>query len=130
LHPVNFCDEAKLCYVHRSYIIHYPDDGNSKLVRNVCQLVPDCPMLHYRRQSSLLRIYQRYANLTVVDTIFFSLSFYRRDNEIISMPVKKWLIFLMIRSVLVKVDRFSRSRQGAVLHSTASNSLHFIGSSW
>jgi hypothetical protein len=41
------------------------------------------------------------------------------------MLVRKWLIFLMIRPVLVKVDQFSAeqaARQaGAVLHSAASN---------
>jgi hypothetical protein len=40
------------------------------------------------------------------------------------MLVRKWLIFLMIRPVLVKVDRFSdeqAARRAAVLHSAASN---------
>jgi hypothetical protein len=48
------------------------------------------------------------------------------------MLVRKELIFLLIRPVLVKVDRFSDEQAGRQAGSAAfyQQQLHFIGSSW
>jgi hypothetical protein len=49
------------------------------------------------------------------------------------MIVRKELIFLLIRPVLVKVDRFSDEQEGRQAGSSAAfyhQQLHFIGSSW
>jgi hypothetical protein len=62
--------------------------------------------------------------LRVLNDVLLLLISYRPRHEIISILVRKELIFLLIRPVLVKVDRFpdeQASRQAAVLHSTTSN---------
>jgi hypothetical protein len=49
------------------------------------------------------------------------------------MLVRKELIFLLIRPVLVKVDRFSDEQAGRQAGNSAAfyrQQLHFIGSSW